>query len=54
MPQEKKEIPLIPLRDAFLCANCNTIGNDARVCWACSSRSLVSLAIALTWPRAEA
>ena len=32
-------IALIPLRDAYLCANCEVIGNDARKCWSCGEES---------------
>ena len=38
-------LALIPMRDAYLCANleCNMIGNDSRKCWACGSNAVLSL-----------
>lgn len=37
----------IPLASAYLCPNCNCIGNCSRQCPACASPSLLSLANAL-------
>ena len=34
----------IPLASAFLCEDCNRIGNCAEYCPACASRSIMSLA----------
>jgi hypothetical protein len=33
----------IPLVSAYLCPNCNSIGNSARQCPACASEVLMSL-----------
>jgi hypothetical protein len=41
------EIQLIPLGSAYLCGDCNTIGNDSRECHACRSTGLITLAISL-------
>jgi RNA polymerase subunit RPABC4/transcription elongation factor Spt4 len=37
----------IPLAHAYLCPNCNAIGNNARQCPACASEALMSLAVVL-------
>lgn len=37
----------IPLRTAYLCQDCNSIGNNAHDCPACASSSLMSLACVL-------
>ena len=34
----------IPLASAFLCVDCDHIGNSSRQCPACASRALLSLA----------
>jgi hypothetical protein len=34
----------IPLKRAYLCQDCNCIGNCARQCPACASEALISLA----------
>ena len=34
---------LIPLRSAYLCAECDVIGNDSTRCWACGCTSLLLL-----------
>ena len=36
-PEPLREIQLIPLRNAYICFNCETIGNDSRLCFACGS-----------------
>jgi hypothetical protein len=41
------ELALIPLREAYLCAECDVIGNDATYCWACGCTSLLTLAAVL-------
>ena len=33
----------IPLRSAFLCQDCNSVGNDGHHCPACASKALLSL-----------
>jgi coenzyme F420-reducing hydrogenase gamma subunit len=37
----------IPLRSAYLCPDCNTIGNCATQCPACASRALMGLSAIL-------
>ncbi|HUA96936.1 MAG TPA: hypothetical protein VMA34_01260 [Terracidiphilus sp.] len=34
----------IPLSSAYLCQDCNCVGNDARQCPACASQVLMGLA----------
>ncbi len=46
--------PTIPLESAYLCCSCDTVGNDARRCFACSSQAIVSIARILSHPRVEA
>jgi ferredoxin len=37
----------IPLRSAYLCQDCNSVGNCARQCPACASEVLLSLSAVL-------
>ena len=37
----------IPLAEAYLCADCNSIGNDSTRCPACSNAHVLSLAAVL-------
>ena len=37
----------IPLKSAYLCQDCNAIGNSSRQCPACASEVLLSLAVVL-------
>jgi hypothetical protein len=37
----------IPLRTAYLCQDCNAVGNDAHQCPACASAALLNLACVL-------
>ncbi len=46
--------PTIPLENAYLCCACDTVGNDARRCFSCSSQAIVSIARILSHPRSEA
>jgi coenzyme F420-reducing hydrogenase gamma subunit len=41
------KIEYIPLRSAYLCPDCNTIGNCATQCPACASRMLMGLSAIL-------
>ena len=38
-----EKVALIPLREAYLCAECDVIGNDSTHCWACGCTSLLLL-----------
>ena len=37
----------IPLKSAYLCQDCNAIGNSSMYCPACASEVLLSLAVVL-------
>jgi hypothetical protein len=38
-------IQAIPLREAYLCVNCNNIGNCSKKCWSCGDEhGLIQLA----------
>jgi predicted RNA-binding protein with PUA domain len=44
----------IPLKFAYLCQDCNAIGNSSRQCPACASEVLLSLAVVLNREEREA
>jgi hypothetical protein len=39
-----QKLQQIPLKSAYLCPDCNTIGNSSRQCPACACEVLLSLA----------
>jgi hypothetical protein len=45
--QGREDLQHIPLQFAYLCADCHAIGNHARICPACSSGAVLSLATVL-------
>ncbi len=43
----------IPLKSAYLCQDCNAIGNSSTQCPACASEVLLSLAVVLNREQPE-
>ena len=48
-----EEATVIPLREAYLCTDCNFVGNSATSCPACASGALLCLASVLDREGAE-
>ena len=49
-----QNLQYIPLKSAYLCQDCNAIGNSSRQCPACASEVLLSLAVVLNREEREA
>ena len=50
MSQERSWIVAFPLSHAYLCANCNCVGNKADSCPVCAGHQLLSLEKVLDRP----
>ena len=42
-----QKLQYLPMQSAYLCQDCNAIGNSSRQCPACASEVLLSLALVL-------
>lgn len=47
MTSAKKMLEHFPLKSAFLCQDCNCVGNSSIQCPGCASSALLSLAVVL-------